>query len=79
MSRNFFDTVEDYEVYKYASINMSYQYAAEIVPNKEFSDSMSSVIDSAVAASFTGSIKNQLSSLVTAMNEQICKPMNEAK
>lgn len=79
MSRNFFDTVEDYEVYKYASINMSYQYAAEIVPNKEFSDSMSSVIDGAVAASFTGSIKNQLSSLVTAMNEQICKPMNEAK
>ena len=79
MARNFFDTVDDYNVYKNTSINMSYQYALEILADEEFSKEYQNVINGAVAASFTGSIKNQLSSLVTAMNEQICKPMNEAK
>lgn len=79
MSRNFFDTVEDYEVYKNTSINMSYQYALDIVPNKDFFDEYVSVVNGAVAPSFTGSIKNQLSSLVTAMNDQICSILNEAK
>ena len=79
MARNFFDTVDDYNVYKNTSINMSYQYALEILADEEFGKEYQNVINGAVAASFTGSIKNQLSSLVTAMNEQICKPMNEAK
>lgn len=79
MARNFFDTVDDYEVYKNTSINMNYQYALEILADENFGKEYQDVIGSAVAPSFTGSIKNQLSSLVTAMNEKICKPMNEAK
>ena len=58
---------------------MSYQYALDIVPNKDFFDEYVSVVNGAVAPSFTGSIKNQLSSLVTAMNDQICSVLNEAK
>ncbi len=35
MARNFFDTVDDYNVYKNTSINMSYQYALEILADEE--------------------------------------------
>ncbi len=79
MSRNFFDTVEDYEVYKNTSINMSYQYALEIVGDDTIYNEYINILNGASSASFTGSIKNQISSLVTAINENVCKPLNEAK
>ena len=78
MSRNFFDTVDDYNVYKEQSINMIYNYGLEVLSDSEFADSFMNIMNGSVEASFTGSIKNQLSSLTTALNERICKPMNEA-
>ena len=57
---------------------MIYNYGLEVLNDSEFADSYMNIMNGSVEASFTGSIKNQLSSLTTALNERICKPMNEA-
>lgn len=74
MSRHFFNTKEDYEIYKEHGLNMHYDWSKEMIKSSIIT-TFQEAVASAIASS-GGSIKQQMEAIAESVNENVCKDMN---
>ena len=74
MARNFFNTQEDYEIYKEHGLNMHYDWSKEMIGSSVVTTFQEAVANA--IASSGGSIRQQMEAIEENINENVCKDLN---
>lgn len=74
ISRNFFNTPEDYEVFKSHGLNMHYDWSKEILQDKTVQEMLLKIND--IIANPAAPVKAEMQAMRDVVNERICDDLN---